>query len=168
MARAILPGATRGSAAEGETVTGQMVVNGKTVKFTHAYASTRPGQFDKKQVDIRVVLSNVPISAADLANAHNREKLATAGKLHSMELLLGADPMGHPGKYTIYKDIYDAAFNGSQQPMRLQGLDKFETKIDDGKTIAGRHSMPSPHTFSDVGKGITFQDDVTFSVPVAP
>jgi hypothetical protein len=52
--------------------------------------------------------------------------------------------------------------------MRLQGLDAFETKTDDGTTIAGRHSMPSPHTFGDIGNRVTFQDDVTFSAPVKP
>jgi hypothetical protein len=156
------------SAAEPGKVTGQMMVNGKTFKLTHVYASARPGSRDKKQVEIRVILSDVAISAEDLASSSNREKLATAGKLHAMELLLGADPMGHPGKYPLSNDIYDAAFNGAQQPMRLIGLDTFETKTDDGKTIAGRHSMSSPHKFSDIGNGVTFQDDVTFSAPVAP
>ncbi len=154
------------TAAEQGKATGQMIVNGKSIKLTHVYASARPGRSDKKKVEIRVILSDVPISDEDLANAGNREKLATAGKLHAMELLLGDDPMGH-GKRALYNDIYDAAFNDSQQPMELQGLDTFETKADDGKTIAGRHFMASPHKFGDIGKGVTFQDDVTFSAPVA-
>ena len=155
------------AAAEMGTVAGKMMINGKTYKLTHVYASARPGRRDKNQVEIRVILSDVALSAEDLENTGNREKLATAGKLHAMELLLGADPMGHPGKYPLYNDIYDAAFNGSQQPMRLQGLAEFETKTDDGKTIAGRHWMPRPDHFGDIGNGVTFQDDVTFSAPVA-
>lgn len=151
------------SAAEQGKVTGQMVVNGKTVKLTHVYASARPGQRDKKQVEIRVILSDVPISDEDLAKAGNREALAAAGKLHAMELLLGEVP-SDPGKRALSNDIYDAAFNGS---IRLIGYDTFEMKTDDGKTIAGRHSMASPHKFSDTGKGVTFQDDVTFSAPLA-
>ena len=51
------------SAAELGKVTGQMVINGKTVKLTHVYASALPGSRDKKQVEIRVILSDVPISA---------------------------------------------------------------------------------------------------------
>ena len=151
------------SAAEQGKVTGQMVVNGKTVKLTHVYASASPGQRDKKQVEIRVILSDVPISDEDLAKAGNREALAAAGKLHAMELLLGEVP-SDPGKRALSNDIYDAAFNGS---IRLIGYDTFEMKTDDGKTIAGRHSMASPHKFSDTGKGVTFQDDVTFSAPLA-
>lgn len=151
------------SAAEQGKVTGQMVVNGKTVKLAHVYASARPGQRDKKQVEIRVILSDVPISDEDLAKAGNREALAAAGKLHAMELLLGEVP-SDPGKRALSNDIYDAAFNGS---IRLIGYDTFEMKTDDGKTIAGRHSMASPHKFSDTGKGVTFQDDVTFSAPLA-
>jgi hypothetical protein len=151
------------SAAEQGKVTGQMVVNGKTVKLTHVYASARPGQRDKKQVEIRVILSDVPISDEDLAKAGNREALAAAGKLHAMELLLGEVP-SDPGKRALSNDIYDAAFNGW---IRLIGDDTFEMKTDDGKTIAGRHSMASPHKFSNTGKGVTFQDDVTFSAPLA-
>jgi hypothetical protein len=30
-----------------------------------------------------------------------------------------------------------------------------------------RSDMPSPHKFSDIGKGVTFRDNVTFSAPVA-
>ena len=151
------------SAAEQGKVTGQMVVYEKTVKLTHVYASARPGQRDKKQVEIRVILSDVPISDEDLAKAGNREALAAAGTLHAMELLLGEVP-SDPGKRALSNDIYDAAFNGW---IRLIGDDTFEMKTDDGKTIAGRHSMASPHKFSDTGKGVTFQDDVTFSAPLA-
>src|ERR1700682_699387 len=97
------------SEADPGKVTGKMMVNGKTFKLTHVYASARPGSRDKKQVEIRVILSDVAISAEDLANSGNREKLATAGKLHAIELMLGADPMGHPGKYPLSNDIYDAA-----------------------------------------------------------
>jgi hypothetical protein len=50
--------------------------------------------------------------------------------------------------------------------MRLSGLDTFETKTDDGKVIAGRHFMESPHKFGDIGNNVTFQDDVTFTVPI--
>jgi hypothetical protein len=154
--------------AEQGKATGQMVVNGKTVKLTYAYASARPGQFNKKEVEIRVILSDVPLSNEELASSGKREALATAGKLHAIEVLLGSDPMGHPGKRALYNDIYHSAFNGSQQPMRLQGPGTFETKTDDGKTIAGRHFIAPPYKFGDIGKGVTFQDDVTFSAPVAP
>lgn len=153
-------------ASEPGNVNGQMIVNGNKIKLNHVYASARPGRSDKKKIEIRVILSDVALSDADLASGSNREALADAGKLHAIELLLGDDPMGHPGKIAIYNDIYDVAFKGSQQPMRLQGLDAFETKTDDGKTIAGRHFMASPHKFSDMGNGVTFQDDVTFSAPV--
>src|SRR5436190_23775762 len=129
------------------TATGRMVVNGKTYALAHAYAFARPGRLDKKQVEIRVVLSDAAIADVDLATPANLEALATAGRLHALELLLGADPMGHPGKRALQNDIYDAAFNGSQQPMRLGGLDEFETATDDGTTISGRHFMPSPHHF---------------------
>ena len=154
------------AAPETGTVTGHMTVNGKTIKFNHVYASARPNARDTTKTDIHVIVSDVAISDADLASSTNRENLATAGKLHAMELILGADPMGHPGKYPLQNDIYDSAFNGSQQPMRLIGTDEFETKTDDGKTIAGRHSMSSPHKFSDIGNGVVFQDDVTFSASI--
>jgi hypothetical protein len=52
--------------------------------------------------------------------------------------------MGHPGKRARSNDIYDPDFTTAQQPMRSSGLDTFETKTDDGKTIAGHHFMESP------------------------
>jgi hypothetical protein len=156
------------SAPKPGKVTGQMMINGKTYKLTHVYARAMPGSFDTKQTEIHVIVSDVAISAADLASEENRETLATDGKLHAMELVLEADPTGHSRKRVLFNDIYDAAFNALQQPMRLSGLAVFETKTDDGKTIAGRHFMASPHNFGGMADRVTFQDDVTFSAPVAP
>jgi len=154
-------------AAEQGKATGEMIVNGKTIKLTHVYASARPGLRDKKKVDILVIVSDVALNDAELAAGSKREALADAGKMHAIEFLLGDDPMGHPGKIAIYNDIYDLAFKGSQQPMRLQGLDTFETKTDDGKTIAGHYFMDAPHKFSDIGNNVTFRHDVVFSAPVS-
>src|SRR6266550_8492371 len=139
------------SAPAAGKVTGQMMVNGTAYKLTHVYARAVPDPFDERGVDIQVILSDVAISAEDRASEENREKLATAGKLHAMELLLGGDPIR-----PVFNDIYDAAFNGSQQPMRLTGLAKFETKTNNRKTIAGRHFMASAHNFGDMGNGVTF------------
>jgi hypothetical protein len=156
------------SAPKPGKVTGQMVINGKTYKLTHVYARAMPGSFDPKQVEIQVILSDVAISAEDLASEENLEQLATDGKLHAVALQLEADPTGHSRRRVLFNDIYDAAFNALQQPMRLSGLVVFETKMDNGKTIAGRHFMASPHSFGDAANRVTFQDDVTFSAPVAP
>jgi hypothetical protein len=163
---AIALSSTIASATEQGNVTGKMVINGKTIKLTHVYASAGPSRWDKKKVEIRVILSDVPLSDEELASGSKREALADAGKLHAMELILADDPMGHPGKRAMSNDIYDSAFTTAQQPMRLSGLDTFETKTDDGKTIAGHHFMDSPHKFSDIGNNVTFQDDVTFTAVV--
>jgi hypothetical protein len=154
------------AAPQAGAATGHMVVNGKTFALTHAYAVALPGRRDKTKVEIRVVLSDVAIADADLDAPAKVEALATSGRLHAMVLLLGDDPMGHPGKAPVYIDIYDAAFNGAQQPMRLQGQQEFETRVDERTTIAGRHFMPSSFTFSDIGNNVTFQDDVTFSATI--
>ncbi len=155
------------SAAEQGKVTGQMVINGKTIKLTHVYASARPSRWDKKKVEIRVIVSDVPLGDEELASGSKREALANAGKLHAMELILADDPMGHPGKRAMSHDIYDSAFTTAQQPMRLSGLDTFETKTDDGKVIAGCHFLESPHKFSDIGNNVTFQDDMTFTAAIS-
>ena len=154
------------SAGEHGAATGHMVVNGKTFALAHAYAFARPGRRDKTKVEIRVVLSDVAIADVDLDTPATLSALATSGRLHAIDLLVGDDPMGHPGKFPLYIDIYDAAFNGSQQPMRLQGQQEFETRIDDGTTIAGRHFIPLSFNFSDIGNNVTFQDDVTFTATV--
>src|SRR5258708_38234861 len=132
---AIALSSTIASAAEQGKVTGQMVINGKTIKLTHVYASAVPSRWDKKKVEIRVILSDVPLSDEDLASGGRREALANARKLHAMELILADDPMRHPGKRAMSNDIYDSAFPTAQHPMRFNGLDPFETKTDDGKII---------------------------------
>jgi hypothetical protein len=164
---AIALASTAAYAAEPGNVTGHMVINGKTIRLTHVYASAEPSRWDKKKVEIRVILSDAALSDEELASGSKREALANAGKLHAMELILADDPMGHPGKRAMSNDIYDSAFTTAQQPMRLSGLDTFETKTDDGKVIAGHHFMESPHKFSDIGNNVTFQDDVTFTAPIA-
>src|SRR4051812_38539537 len=88
------------------TATGRMVVNGRTFAIAHAYAFARPGRFDRTQVEIRVVLSDASVADVDLATPAHLEALAAAGRLHAMELRLGADPMGHPGKRALQNDIY--------------------------------------------------------------
>src|SRR5437762_111620 len=81
-------------AAEQWKVTGQMVINRKGIKLTHVYASAGPSRWHKKKVEIRVILSDMPLSDEELGSGSKREALANAGKLHAMELILADDPTG--------------------------------------------------------------------------
>lgn len=151
------------SAFAGEgTVQGKMIVNGKTIALTHVYALAQPNSFHKEKEDIRVILSDAPIS--DEALRHDRDqldKLAATGKFHAIAVTIG-DEMSGQGKRADGNDIYTVEINKGW--MNTGGLDKFEMKSLDAKAIAGRLHMTSAHEFTD--DHATFDYDATFSAPI--
>lgn len=151
------------SAVAGEgTVQGKMIVNGKTIALTHAYALAQPNSFHKEKEDIRVILSDAPIS--DEALRHDRDhldKLAATGKFHAIAVTIGDDMFGH-GKSADSNDIYTVEINKGW--INTGGLDKFEMKSLDANAIAGRLHMKSVHDFTD--EHATFDYDATFSAPI--
>ncbi|MEO7323994.1 MAG: hypothetical protein ABIW82_04120 [Dokdonella sp.] len=151
------------SALAGEgSVQGKMVVNGKTIALTHVYALAHANSFHKEKEDIRVILSDAPIS--DDALRHDRDqldKLAATGKFHAIAVTIGDDMFGH-GKSADGNDIYTVEINKGW--MNTGGLDQFEMKSLDAKAIAGRLHMKSAHEFSD--DHATFDYDATFSAPI--
>ncbi len=148
-------------AGEG-TAKGKMIVNGKTIELTHAYAIAQPNTFHKEKEDIRVIFSDKPIG--DEALRHDRDqldKLAAGGQFHAIAVTIGDDMSGH-GKSADGNDIYTVEINKGW--MNTGGLDVFEMTSLDKKAIAGRLHMKSPHNFSD--EHATFDYDVTFSAPI--
>ena len=151
------------SAFAGEgTVQGKMIVNGKTITLTHVYALAQPNSFHKERQNIRVILSDAPIS--DEALHHDRDqldKLAATGKFHAIAVTIGDAMSGH-GKSAEGNDIYAVEINKGW--MNTSGLDKFEMKSLDANAIAGRLHMDSAHDFTD--DHATFDYDATFSAPI--
>ena len=146
------------AAGEEGKADGTLTVAKAPVKLVHAYAQAQEGFFDKKIDDTLVLLTDVPLSGAALTDPFERRKMEKEGKLRSVEAVINAK--GQPINVTVR----DKAFGG---PPVSGGSteDLFESKTNDGKTIAGRlHRAKPGASFDDV----PFTYDVTFSAPVAP
>src|SRR5690348_15406767 len=65
---------------------GTLTVNGKTINVTYAYAKSVPGFADPNTPDVQVILSDVPLDAAALADDLARVELAQQGKIHVFEI----------------------------------------------------------------------------------
>ncbi|MEP7043478.1 MAG: hypothetical protein ABI843_10475 [Dokdonella sp.] len=150
------------SAQEG-TAKGSMTVNGKAIVLSHAYAFAQPNHFDKEREDLRVILTDKPIS--DDALRHDRDQLdkqAAAGTLHAIAVTIGNDMSGH-GKSADSNDIYVAEINHGW--LNTSGLDTFEMTSLDAKALSGRLHMIAPHEFGD--DNTKFDYDVTFNAAIA-
>jgi len=137
---------------------GTLTVGKTPVKLVHAYAQAEKGFFDPKVNDVLVLLTDVPLTGAALTDSFERRKMEKEGKLRSVEAVINAKGQA------INVTVRDKAFGG---PPVSGGSteDVFESKANDGKTIAGRLHRASPgKSFDDV----PFTYDVTFSAPVAP
>ena len=154
--------ATSLSAADGKAdpadgkAEGTFTVNGKTIKVAYAYARSVPGFFDKNTNDTQVIVSDVPLDAAALADDFVRIGLAKEGKLHAFEITI--DASGTPVS-TAWRH------NGFEGPMPsgLSSDDVFTKKVLDGKTVEGSYKSAAPAEFF----GNTYAFDVAFRATIA-
>ncbi|HQR45462.1 MAG TPA: hypothetical protein PLB02_06145 [Thermoanaerobaculia bacterium] len=146
------------AAADEGKADGTLTVAKTSVKLVHVYAQAQKGFFDAKVDDVLVLLTDVPLSGAALTDQFERRKMEKEGKLHSVEAVINAKGQA------INVTVRDQAFGG---PPVSGGSteDVFDSKTNDGKTIAGRLHRASPgKSFDDV----PYTYDVAFSAPVAP
>jgi hypothetical protein len=150
---AVTPLAARQGAG---TASGTFTVAGKAAKITHAYAVSGPGFFDKSKIDTMVVLSDVELTAADLADESALPKLAAAGKAHAIVLVIDAE------KQIISCQMHDAAF---KMPASTAGSNnKFDATAFTKTRIAGKAYTVKPDTFGS--RDVPFEFSVTFDAPV--
>jgi hypothetical protein len=135
---------------------GTLTVNGKTINVTYAYARSVPGFADPNTPDVQVILSDVPLDAAALADDMARAELAQQGKIHAFEITI--DASGTPVSTAWRHD----GFKGPM-PSGLSSDDVFTKKVFDGKVVEGSYkSGPSDEFF-----GNTYAFDVTFHAEIA-
>jgi hypothetical protein len=136
-----------GNAAAGSlegTASGSLTIAGKTTPLTYAYARAEKGFFDPSKEDIRVILTDVPLSDEELADESARSRLAEAGKLHSVEVVINAE------KQPIAGVLRHAAFSRTQGFVSVSGMHKFEPKTFDGRFVEGRLSTETLSEFMNV------------------
>jgi hypothetical protein len=139
--------------AQDGTASGQITVNAVTVPFAYAYARAQPGAFDKTTEDVRVLLSDVPLSETARGDVFELIALARADKAHIIEVLI--DATGAPISGAIYAKAFDGMLSAT-------GMHEF-TRADFERTrISGKLGMSRPHTFT----GVTWQYEATFSARI--
>lgn len=145
------------SAPARAAVSGQLIVDGKTVPITHGYAFAQQGSFDPKKQDITVVLCDAELTDAAVRNPMERFDPVKAGKLHCVEQTIDADKQVINYKVQHQRFKFPVSGGSTEQVFTA-------TKLD-GKTIAGRSYTKSPQkSFDDV----PYSYDVTYSLTVAP
>lgn len=148
-------GAAAAPAGEG-TASGSLTVAGKTIPLRYAYARAQKGFFDNAKEDVLVILSDVPISEAALADEFARHHLAEEGKLHAVEVVLDADHQPIGG------GLLHEAWKKTGGYVSVSGMHVFTSKTFDGKVAEGTLGMKKPSEFM----GNTFAYEATFSAPV--
>lgn len=145
---------SKAMAAEGKA-DGKLIVDGKAVSLAFAYASAQPGFFDKKSEDIRVLLTDVPLTGKALEDDFTRINLVKQGKLHCLEVTI--DAKQQPISVTVRHPSFKVSLSGGSTE------DVFEARVFDGKVVDGRVFRKSPgKSFED----LEFTYDVTFSAAI--
>lgn len=141
-------------AQQAGTASGTLTVNGKAVQLNHAYAQVSKNNPGDTEEFIHVILSDVPIPPLRMSDDALR-RMAKEGQLHAIEVSLTKDD-------TISATVYDPAIDDGYVPAGSSA--KFESKVFDGKTVAGRVFTEEEGSFFDTH----YEFEVTFSAPVAP
>jgi hypothetical protein len=145
------------SAGAADSVSGKLVVGGKTVELTHVYAYMDKTGNEGKDAVV-VVLADAAIPPEAVQDGYARNKLVTAGTLHYVELLLVS------GKQVHY-EVQHQRFGMMMQPSGDDGDHVLEVRVTDGKSVAGRARTTSPQKSLD---DVPYSYDATFSATVAP
>jgi hypothetical protein len=138
------------------TASGTFTVAGKAAKINHVYASSGPGFFDKSKTDTTVVLSDIELTPAQLADQFALVELANAGKVHAIVLVIDAE------KQIISCQMHDQAFKMSASTAGSNN--KFDATTFTKTRIAGKAYTVKPDTFGP--RDVPFEFSVTFDAPV--
>ncbi len=147
-----------GAGQAATTASGTFTVAGRAAKITHVYASSGPGFFDKSKIDTTVVLSDIDLTPAQLADEFALVKLADAGKVHALVLVIDT------AKQIISCQMHDQAFKMSASTAGSNN--KFDATTFTKTRIAGKAYTVKPDTFGP--KDVPYEFSVTFDAPVRP
>src|SRR6478735_3652496 len=108
-------------------VEGSLVVDGKATPLTQVYAYSEPGFFDKKKLDVVVLICDAAVSPVALHDDFARRDQVKAGKLHCVRQTIDAS------KQVINYRIEHQRFQ--MTPSGGSSYQVFEAKTFDGKTV---------------------------------
>jgi len=136
------------------TATGTFTVDGKAAKLAYAYATAEPDSSDKSREIVRVTLSDVKLTPAQLEFPFGLQGPMKAGQVHAVVAEIDAT------KKVINTMLYDKAF-GMDLVSQAGVSNKFEGTIDK-KTVTGKLYRSGPGE-SNKNK---YDFSVTFSAPI--
>ena len=145
-------GASVASAQEG-TATGTFTVNGKATKLAYAYAVAEPSS-DKTRETVRVTLSDVKLTPAQLEFPFGLQAATKAGTVHAVVAEIDTT------RKVINTMLYDKAF-AMDLVSQAGASNKFEGTFD-RKTAAGKLFR----TGAGEANKVSYDFSVTFTAPI--
>lgn len=139
---------------------GNLVVKGKAIAITQAYAYMETDAFNASKQMTVLLLCNAPLDAAAVGDRFEkvRNELVDAGKLSCVQQRIDS------GKHVINFGARDKGF-GARKPDGGSTEHVFEVTTLNGEAIAGRAHTKSPQmSFDDV----PYSYDITFSAAIEP
>ncbi|HXE91790.1 MAG TPA: hypothetical protein VNK82_12610 [Terriglobales bacterium] len=145
------------------TAAGEFIVKDQATQLTHAYVVGRrdfPGDPEK----LSVVLSDGPIPEDVLLGSFGMQELAREGKVHAVEVEIGADREPKGGQ------IYHRGFakeEGESASVSVSGMHIFLPETFDANTVAGKLFMKEMDDFmgTEYHYGATFRATVLRKPP---
>jgi hypothetical protein len=128
---------------------GTFTMNGQSSPLAHAYAIAEPGSFDKSTEDVRVILTNVPLSPKQVEEWSERMGM---NDLKAVEIVF--DSKGQ---------IISGEFRHPVKSFSATGMHEYTKEASPAGTIAGRLKTSKPGEFF----GTTYSYDATFSATIA-
>jgi hypothetical protein len=144
-----------GEAEATGSATGTLTIAGRTVPLTHAFVMAQPASFGGPGQELRVILSDGPVSATVARASFGLQTLARDGKLNAVEITVDAE------RKPISGGIYAGALAPFGGFVSISGVHKLVPELWDGKTASGQASM-APFTL----KNVSFEYSARFSSPV--
>ena len=131
------------SALAADSCDGTFTVGGSTVKLTSAYVGVDQLFSEPGKEHLRVVLSDVPLTAAAAADDFAMQKLTRDKKLHAVVLIVS------PDKQIKSTQLYDPGFN--MDSVSSAGTNnRFDPGKGDKNRISGKAYTKEPHEFRNV------------------
>lgn len=135
---------------------GTLTVNGKTVKLTHSYATTRKNSFDKSKTDILVLFTDVELPADVLKDDFGVMEASMKTPFNGVSAEID------PDKKVISGQVFSQNLKKVGDQFSSVGSQKVDLTAMSPTRVAGKLYLPTPGEFFEN----TYQYTVTFDLPV--
>ena len=138
------------------TAQGTMTVGGKKTTLKYAVARNTPNHLDEGKTDIRVLVSNIPVTVEQFDNIGDMMELADSGKLTGIEVEIT------PEKKIISGQLYSPEFHLQGNQFSAVGMHEFKATTFTKTALAGKLSTTHDSSFNKV----PFSYSATFNAAV--